>query len=215
MDIMSKLSEGMLITCGALIFIGFTVFLLLMELSFIKNRKKGEVLLPFIILCITAVCCWGWIKEAKADICQLKTIAVDVSGEEQCVQHICVDSEKQIVALGQLVLTDKGQASFENFEIRQGKITGRGSRYAEALIGSFERQHIDIGDFSGKSKSYDELLKISRSENTDMDLQISPLLIFNMLMTAIPAISLLTLLGVSRWKRKRKNSLMKTKLEDI
>lgn len=190
------------------------VILILLEKSFIKRRKKWELILPIFITILTAIFI-GTSGVATISSSGTSWASISVGHGDQYLGEISAvlnRDSKQLKSIGTFNREDGDEIEYIDLEIKDGKIVGteQALPYKEALEESLKphlKEH-----FTGKSVDYDELYMQANQIKRRFSLEAFAYAIG---VYGILPVTLWLMYGISKWRRKRKNLLRQTKLEDL
>lgn len=198
--------------------IGIIGIFILLEAIFIKKRKKAEWIFPVIILIITMVFCirMSILTSSKATP-NLGTFPLN-GGSPQAEITVLVSAQpgREVIAVGQIFVGDVLHREYINVDIRDDKVVG--TEKALPYKDELEDWLKDIdGSFTGTSLKYSELQYL----NDEMNMQMRETKFeffafkFNLVRYLLPVMILPLMYLISRYRRKKKNLLNQTKLEDL
>ena len=193
---------------------GVFVILILLEKSFIKKRKKGELILPILVTILAAVFI-GTSGVATISSTAVSWASISVDHGDQYLGEISAilnRDSKRLKAIGTFNRDDGDEIEYIDLEIKDGKIVGTGQAlpYKEALEESLKPFLNE--SFTGRSVDYDQL----RIQANQIERRFSlEAFAYAIVAYGILPVILWLMYGVSKWRRKRRNLLRQTKLEDL
>mgnify|MGYP001374557244 CR=1 FL=1 len=126
--------------------------------------------------------------------------------------------QKKVIAVGKFIAGNDGNVRYYDVSVKNGKFTVEGAKteYAECIGRSLKAQYKGIRSFTGRTISYDELNRAAEKSiyYYDDERSVGSLLITGAVIFLPVTIVALDYIIMLR-KRRKKNLLMKTRLEDI
>ncbi len=198
--------------------IGIIGIFILLEAIFIIKRKKAEWIFPVIILIITMAFCirMSFLTTSK-NAPNLGTFPLNEgSPRAEITVLVSAQPRREVIAVGQIFVGDALHREYINVDIRKDKVVGteKALPYKAELEDWLEDKD---GSYSGTSLKYLEL----RDLHDEMNMRMSETkfaffaLKFNLVRYLLPVLILPLMYLISRFRRKKKNSLNQTKLEDL
>lgn len=206
---MIALSIGLLLP-----YLAVFVILFILERQFIKKRKKWEWLIPVLVtvLCLSFAVKGSNISSSSSGITD---VLVWDEGTYIGEAQLAADRDNNLKAIGRLVIGENEKdLDYLDLEYKNGELIGseEALKYKKSInkaIGFATK------NYTGKSVSYDELEQ-ARKEISKPVVKFSwKLFSKNLMILSFVPIIFWGMLLSSRWKRKRKNQLDKTRLEDL
>lgn len=190
---------------------------ILLEVVFIKKRKKAEWIFPLVILTITlAFCIHMSIATSSRNAPNLVTYPLDEHSSQAKVTILVSAKSEEVLAVGQITAGDVLHREYINLDIHDNKVVG--TKKALPYKKGVENQLRDMKvRFTGTSLKCQEIEDIYHEMYIQMsETKFSFLyFIFNLIRYMLPVMILPLMYLISRYRRKKKNTLKKIKLEDL
>lgn len=190
---------------------------ILLEVVFIKKRKKAEWIFPLVILTITLTFCIHMsIATSSRNAPNLVTYPLDEHSSQAKVTILVSAKSEEVLAVGQITAGDVLHREYINLDIHDNKVVG--TKKALPYKKGVENQLRDMKvRFTGTSLKCQEIEDIYHEMYIQMsETKFSFLyFIFNLIRYMLPVMILPLMYLISRYRRKKKNTLKKIKLEDL
>lgn len=129
-------------------------------------------------------------------------------------------TDEAMLAVGKFITQKDGTNEYYDVKVANGEITivGAPKKYSEYLKSTLQSEGYDIQNFSGSTICYDDIEKIAKNNITYFHNEINGSIIASTLYFGFmfsPWIILIIDYNFRNRKRRKKNLLLKTKLEDI
>lgn len=215
MSFVLTLWDAILFTGLAVFYLSAVVLLIFLEKYLIRRRSKGEILLPTAALVVAVFLSAQTFTVHSGRSSGLETAQI-VQGDRE-VGHISFvyDGDRDIKAVGQFVTAEGGGSEFIDLTFdRSGKIV-KTSRPIDCKEEIEEQFTYYKNKPEGTSLSYEELIPIGkkaeyRRESIDLST-----FIYGGIWYGIPVLILFSMYFFHRFRRKKRGSYDKTRLQDL
>lgn len=186
------------------------VILIAIESVFIKNNKVTW-LLPLIATCIAVV-----LIISSGSIVEYSGGIHAIGGANDTSFRYIKDNDGKTVAIGQLIVRHEDEDTYLDLEFKDGSLVGcdEALQYKDFLEKDLRRV---TKDFSGKSVSYEELLRIEKSranDNTNNNFDSGTALRSTPMYCIVPII-LWAMFAIDLRKRKKIREANKMRINDL
>ncbi|MCI2062184.1 MAG: hypothetical protein LKJ83_05365 [Eubacteriaceae bacterium] len=201
-----------------MIYIGFTVLCCIIESNFIRMRSRGEKILPAAVLAVGVITLLilygqGAFTNTITRGMSHEVLADSGSAKPACI-NILMDGDNDIVAVGKLAVGQGSDVVFRDISVVNGKVTAGAGEYKSHLNDIMSGRH-NSSYFTGTSVSYGKLLALKKDMKVKTVTVAGSQIILIVLAAILPFLIVLYIFIASGHKRKKKNLLLKTKLEDM
>lgn len=216
MEAVLNIWEQVQVLISIVFYVGVFAALVLLEKHLIKKRSKGEWILPVVLLVGAMILSAATFSVHTSGTTRLEHIQV-FDGTKETGRVIWISSrENGIIALGQYAAGVDERTRFIDLEIEKDKVIGTSIPISkEEKRGIEEIFSYHRGKFTGKSISYEELAAMDEAKEVTEEKVTWESLVHGMRFYGMPGFVLLIMYLWSLIRRKRANSLMKSKLKDI
>lgn len=210
-------SFWMIMTLVSSVFFYFSIVtvLILAERYLIRRRSRGEWILPIVALIAAIILSMITFKTHYSQYSGLMDEQI-FSGEKEVGRlYLVADEKRNLIAVGQFITNEGEKSRFIDLSFdRNGKLieTSEPTRYGKDIekeLGYYK------GKPAGKSLSWEELVPIGEKAEYRKDSINKETFLYGGIIYGIPVLILFILFFVSWWKRKRRLSYDKTRLEDL